>query len=87
MDKFESLKNEVSTYLLRNGGLECAGLVVYLDKKVTLPGFEAGTLILGVHTTSPEKTNELGEKAWDSLTEELKDKLLEAKLGFAVRQI
>ncbi len=58
--------------------LGVAGQLVYLD---------GDTFILGIHTTSPEKVEEISNLAWDGLPNELKIILEEYEMGFAVKMI
>jgi len=60
--------------------LGVAGRVVYYDS-------ERGMFILAMHTTSPDKTQEASERAWENIPEWLKIELGEAGIGFAGRQI
>lgn len=48
--------------------------------------YESGRFILGMHSTSPERTHEATQLAWDSITE-LKEELQEANIGFTGKQI
>ena len=77
MDKIEeiyqALINHFNTFPLK-----VAGRLVY---------FESPTFILGIHTTSPEKAQEVASLAWDGLPTELKDKLQANELGFAIKMI
>jgi len=57
-----------------------AGRLIYFDK-------ENNIFILAVHTTSPEKTQEATQLAWDSIAEDLKAELQEANIGFAGKQV
>ena len=77
MDKIEeihqALVNHFNTFPLK-----VAGRLVY---------FEHPTFILGIHTTSPEKAQEVAGSAWDGLPTEIKDTLKANELGFATKMI
>jgi len=60
--------------------LGVAGRILCFDSKLQ-------TFILYMHSTSPEKTYEATELAWDSIPKELKVELREVGMGFAGRQI
>lgn len=60
--------------------LGVAGRVLYYDE-------EQSTLILAMHSGSPEKTEEASQLAWDSIPEDLKTELKEFGIGFAGKQI
>ncbi len=49
--------------------------------------FDIDKFLLVLHTTSPEKTYEATQLAWDSIPEDLKLELSEAGIGFAGKQI
>jgi len=49
--------------------------------------YEEGIFILGLHATSPEKTQEATEIFWDSLPGDLREELKEFNIGFAGKQI
>ncbi len=68
------------TDCLNTVNLGVAGRFVYYDK-------EQNTFILAMHTTSPEKTHEATQLAWDSIPESLKAELKIANIGFAGKQI
>ena len=58
--------------------LGVAGRVLY---------FDSGVFILAMHASSPEKTHEATQIAWDSIPEDLKLELKENNIGFAGKQI
>ena len=60
--------------------LGVAGQVVYYDRN-------ANAIVLGVHTTGPEKIREVAEVAWESLPEDIREGLGDSGVVFAVRQI
>jgi len=70
---YQALVNHFNTFPLK-----VAGRLVY---------FQSPTFILGIHTTSPEKAQEVASLVWDGLPTEIKDKLQANKLGFAVKMI
>jgi len=58
--------------------LGAAGRLLYYDEEIN-------TFVLCVHTTSPEKTHEAAQLAWDSIPDDLKVELKD--IGFAGRQV
>ena len=60
--------------------LGVAGRLIYYDKEYNM-------FILAVHATSPEKTHEATQLAWDSIPGNLRAELREANIGFAGKQI
>jgi len=49
--------------------------------------YENDTLILGVHSTSPEQTQKAGEMALEAIRETILPELQDAGIGFACKQI
>lgn len=60
--------------------LGISGQVVYYEEPSKL-------VILGVHSTGAEKTQQAAESAWNSLSDEWKEQLKGLDVGFAVKQI
>ena len=80
-DDGEVLKlHQKLTDCLNRVKLEAAGRFLFYDEV-------GGVFILAMHTTSPEKTQEATELAWDSIPEDLKLELREAHIDFAGKQI
>ncbi len=76
-DKVEELYQKL-TDCLNMMKLGVAGRFLY---------YENNMFILAVHAQSPEKTHEATSLVWDSLPDDLKEELKEAKIGFAGKQI
>lgn len=79
MNTLQNLQRSLQFHFLRQE-LGVAGQVVYYDS-------QSNTMVLGIHTTSPEKAQEVAETSWESLPEKLKNQLVEANVGFAVRML
>ena len=60
--------------------LGVAGRVLYYDK-------DLNCFILAVHTTSPDKTQEVASLVWENVPKDLRVELREANIGFAGKQI
>ena len=66
--------------------LGAAGRLVYWDDGIYSEQGR-GTFIIAVHTTTPEKAEEMAQRAWDGLPSELRSKLDALEIGFALRMI
>ena len=78
-NKIETLHKKL-TDNLNSVKLGVAGRLLYFDA-------EQQMFILGMHSMSPEKTDEATSLAWSSIPEGLKAELKEAEIGFAGKQI
>lgn len=72
--------HEKLTDTLNTVELGVAGRVLYYDKAER-------AFILALHATSPQKAQEATEKAWGSISGELRAELQAANIGFAGKQI
>jgi len=79
MEKVEDLHQKLKD-CLSTVKLGAAGRFVGFDPELQM-------FILYMHTTSPEKTHEASQLAWDSIPDTLKVELEEAGIGFAGKQI
>ena len=78
-DEVKALHQKL-TDCLNTVELGVAGRLIYYDEETKM-------FVLAVHTTSPEKTHEATQLAWDSIPEGLKAELQEANIGFTGKQI
>ena len=78
-ENIEQLQKKL-TDCLSQVKLGVAGRLVYFDS-------DLNCFILAVHSTSPEKTEEATQIAFNALSQSLTDELAEAGIGFAGKQI
>jgi len=81
----ESLPFRLHIELLQ-ASLNTAGQFVSYYEDMRTQG-NNGTIVLNVHTSGADKTQQVAEQAWDNLSEDIKATLKELDIGFAVRQI
>lgn len=86
-EEVKTLIRQLERHLLENASLGVAGQFVYYASEAKTEINRNGTLVLAVHTTSPEETLRIAQIAWDSISGDFKQALKDHKLGFAVKQI